>query len=355
MAQTESTTTQITLSPDAIPAAIAQYSIKEAVLESIKQYKSFKISDKPSYDKAVKLANNAKKLRSGIESKRKELVAPALEFQRAINDEAKRLTAIIQPTEKHLNSEIKRIDDEEAARKLLLHKKRSDELREAGFMFDGRFWMAGLFSLEASKISELNEEDYGNILDDGKKYVEGERKRKEAEEQRQREEAERIRADREKLDREKAEMAEKLAELEKLKSQQEQQPKSIDNAFDNHPPLNDDLQRIGNGERVPDPFFTPSSNEEHPQRMNPFTGARFNPTNGININNEIIRNAADDALSSDGKEFSAKLNGLPYVGESSSVQEFKRGQESMRRAVLALLSGTEKFTRSQLIDKIQSL
>lgn len=95
------------------------------------------IEDKNGY-KAVKSARMIVKThRVDVDKRRKELTADALEWQRKINAEAKRITLLLEPIEEHLQSEEKRIDDEIEAIKIAKQKAEMQKLQERIDMLNG--------------------------------------------------------------------------------------------------------------------------------------------------------------------------------------------------------------------------
>lgn len=68
-----------------------------------------------------------KNARLAIEARRKELVAPALEFQRQVNDSAAALIELVQPTEKALEAKQRSLEAEERAEKERQRRAQFDE------------------------------------------------------------------------------------------------------------------------------------------------------------------------------------------------------------------------------------
>jgi hypothetical protein len=96
----------------------------------------------------LKVVNAARKVVKGyridVDKRRKELNADALEYQRRINGEAKRITALLEPIENHLANEEKKIDDEIERIKLEKEQAEAEKLKERistltrlGFKFNG--------------------------------------------------------------------------------------------------------------------------------------------------------------------------------------------------------------------------
>lgn len=75
------------------------------------------IDDKDGYSRVSESLKFVVRKRNEIEAKRKELKEDSLKYQRAVDGEAKRLTALLSPAEAHLKSEKERIDNEIKRRK----------------------------------------------------------------------------------------------------------------------------------------------------------------------------------------------------------------------------------------------
>lgn len=130
-----------------------------AIEELDKQYMSLKINDhedKNNYKIVKDSRRIIKNYRINVEKRRKELTTDALKFQRAINEEAKRIISLLEPIESHLlrqeeffESENERIKLEKEAiekEKLKIKKQeRSKKLESIGFIFS---FLKGGFSCE---------------------------------------------------------------------------------------------------------------------------------------------------------------------------------------------------------------
>lgn len=143
----------------------------------------------------LKAVNAARKIvktyRIDVDKRRKELNADALEYQRRINGEAKRITALLEPIETHLESQEKKVDDEierikrekeeaEAAR----FKLRVTKLTFLRFVFDGVHYYStylDTFNNEVMKVSvlllkQMTDEVFNDFYDNAKHYFEIEEK-----------------------------------------------------------------------------------------------------------------------------------------------------------------------------------
>lgn len=197
--------TIIELTDEQVSAALAEFDITEATLEKIRKYKDFTV-DGPGDKKNVKIAKSKYKkirqLRIDIDKKRKEIIRPALDFQSAVNDEAKRLTGEVKPVEDHLKEVVDKVKREEEALKAKKMKERRQKLIDAGYKFDGQFYALGELALHPSALTDADEETIDQWLRDGKRETE----RMEREEAERKAEAERIRKEKEKLEKDRREL-----------------------------------------------------------------------------------------------------------------------------------------------------
>lgn len=113
---------------------LVEYSRTEAALAALREKYSGAQFDLTTTagDKAARAARlDLKTLRTSLEAKRKELKAPAVEFGRKIDDEAKRITAEIvaleDPIDAQIKADEKRRDDERIERERIIAE------RAAGF------------------------------------------------------------------------------------------------------------------------------------------------------------------------------------------------------------------------------
>lgn len=200
-----------------------------------KKYLKLKVKDKD--DKAgyelVKAAyNEAVKIRTGTDKKRKELGAPYDAIKKGINDHANdNIIGVLSASEKHLKTEKEKYEAweaEETERKKkeaeALLKARIDELKENGMVFEeamGLYSIGENISVDAVSIQKYSETDYKFFL----AKVQAEKKRIDAEKaeadriaaeeaQRQKDEAARIEREAKELRDEKVEAREdKLTEI----------------------------------------------------------------------------------------------------------------------------------------------
>lgn len=174
------------------------------------------INDKEGYKITSAALSKVKKIRTSIESKRKELKAVALEYGKAVDGEAKRLTALVEPIEAELKTKVDAIDKAIEQEREKERIRRNNAMIEAGFSLSGGLYFAGPFNYSIEQVQSASLESLEEIL------------------QRGRDEQTRVKAEQERIAKEREENARKAKELAereaRLKALEEQQNKTIDAA-----------------------------------------------------------------------------------------------------------------------------
>lgn len=222
---------------------LIEFNVTDAAIQELAtQYLPLKIDgleDKQG-QKAVKEARSiVKRYRIDIDKKRKDLNADALEWQRKINAEAKRITLLLEPIESHLVAEEKRIDDEierlkrekEEAEAVRYHE-RVTKLIAINFSFDGIKFKSNYLDtfndapieIAVLHLKQMDETPFNEFFENAKSYFEIEQKRKMEElrldqERRLQEEAER-KANAEKLEQERKQIEAERLRLEAIAKEQ---------------------------------------------------------------------------------------------------------------------------------------
>lgn len=184
-----------------ITTALKEYNIPDTAIAKYRQdfmVLSVKgVDDKDGYDLCHSARMEVKGKRVEVEKTRKKLKEDALEYGRAVDKEAKRITALLEPIENYLLSQEKIVDDEKER-----IKKAEENAR-----------------IEAENAAKKAEEER---LEKIRQEQEAERKRLEAiaEEQRQKEAA--IRAEQEAIEKEKQRIANEQIRQEEEKIRKEQ-------------------------------------------------------------------------------------------------------------------------------------
>ena len=115
-----------------IETALQEYKVTDAAIAKYKQeYMPLvvkDINDKEGYDLCHAARMEVKEKRVAVEKTRKKLKEDSLEYGRAVDKEAKRITALLEPIEAHLLTQEKVIDDElERKRQALINAKLEEE------------------------------------------------------------------------------------------------------------------------------------------------------------------------------------------------------------------------------------
>lgn len=127
------------------------------------------IDDKEGKNSVSSARKIVKGYRVDVDKRRKELNADALEYQRRINGEAKRITALLEPIENHLENEEKKISDE--LEKIAKEKQdiiearyadRIAKLIEIGFKFTGKIFCADYHDKFTSNSFDVTSDELMN-------------------------------------------------------------------------------------------------------------------------------------------------------------------------------------------------
>ena len=170
----------ITQTEGYIEQALKKYSVTDAGIAKLKaEYMPLKIKaidDAVGY-KLVRAARmEVKALRIDVEKTRKGLKEESLIFGRAVDGEAKRITALLEPIEDYLhtqektvNEEKQRIKDEEANKERERIQARIKKLYDMGVVFDGFGYVykgkeGENIEVSGEQIKDMPDEEYQNLI-----------------------------------------------------------------------------------------------------------------------------------------------------------------------------------------------
>lgn len=203
--------------------SLTSYGISDQLIDELKNdYGKLTIAgpdDAATYETATTAIARVRKLRTGVEATRKRIKQPFWDAGVAIDNEAKRITAELEPIERHLAGQIQTVDAERERRRKAEEVRRINLLNAAGFTLVGQAYVAGAIVLHWDDVTNLTVEQFEKVVADGKAAIEAQR----IEQERQRQEQERIANERAELERLKAEIEAREAAL-KAKEQPEPQP-----------------------------------------------------------------------------------------------------------------------------------
>ena len=160
---------------DVISTEIKKFNLADAkIAELKKQFKDLKISgveDKDGYKAVSEAIKIVRTYRTGVEKVRKQIKEDYLKTGRAIDEEAKRLTASLEEIENPLKDKKQEIDDEIQAEKdrqeaeaQAKTDKRVEELEAVGIKFDGRFYSIGEdISVDIVTIKDFTDEQFAEF------------------------------------------------------------------------------------------------------------------------------------------------------------------------------------------------
>lgn len=172
--------TAIRTMSDTIKTELKKFNITDAAIQRLSdEYLPLKIesiADKKSYREVRKARLDIKSKRVAVENKRKELKADALAFGRAVDNEAKRITALLVPIEEHLSSQEKWVNDEKERIKQEELRKERERIQK---MSDALAKYGTAISYEL--LCEMSQDEYSCALEEAKHDWEQQQAKKEEE------------------------------------------------------------------------------------------------------------------------------------------------------------------------------
>lgn len=160
---------------DVISTEIKKFNLADAKIAELKeQFKDLEISgveDKDGYKAVSEAIKIVRTYRTGVEKVRKQIKEDYLKTGRAIDEEAKRLTASLEEIENPLKDKKQEIDEEIQAEKdrqeaeaQAKTDKRVEELEAVGIKFDGRFYSIGEdVSVDIVTIKDFTDEQFAEF------------------------------------------------------------------------------------------------------------------------------------------------------------------------------------------------
>lgn len=156
---------------------IAKLDINEQKIQAVKR-ECMKITishlnDKDNIKKAQEAKSKLRKMRTGVEAKRKEIKADYLKIGAGIDAAAKKYTTAIEEIEERIDAELdkyeawKKEEDERIEREAAkLLKDRVDILIGAGMVFNSLYYVIGpAISIGIDVIKVMKEEDFNSLLE----------------------------------------------------------------------------------------------------------------------------------------------------------------------------------------------
>ena len=160
---------------EVISTEIKKFNLADAKIAELKEtFKDLEISgveDKNGYKAVSEAIKIVRTYRTGVEKVRKQIKEDYLKTGRAIDEEAKRLTASLEEIENPLKDKKQEIDDEIQAEKdrqeaeaQAKTDKRVEELEAVGIKFDGRFYSIGEdVSVDIITIKDFTDEQFAEF------------------------------------------------------------------------------------------------------------------------------------------------------------------------------------------------
>lgn len=168
---TDTTNTLVIIPGDAISKAVQAYELPDEQIRVMREFcEKIAIAgpeDKANYKLATQAYSKVKKTRTAIEAKRKELKEPALEFGRAVDAEAKRLTALIEPVESALKAKIDVIDREKERQEQERRNHLHNEMITAGYKFQSGVYVVGNMLHSQQQVWDATQAQIVDMIQNG--------------------------------------------------------------------------------------------------------------------------------------------------------------------------------------------
>ncbi len=322
------------------------------------------IQDRDAYLTAQDGYKLVRNHRLAVERKRKEIVEFPNKFLKAVNGEAKRITELLTPIEEHLKLQVGVYEQAEAAEKQRKANELRTKLLEAGFKFDGNFYVCGMHTITADSLADMDDDRLQYYLKEGASIVAAEKAaeaRRQAEIKAQQEAAQALEAERKALAAQKAEFerlkAEQEAKFEQMRKDMEAKLAAF-NAAQN-PPVVEEVKK----EETPTPVSASGRkwNEPQPPAMPPkMTQEEYatftKPTPGITVHPEKQNVIDGPKVISDVPAHMETADQVDAaISESGHTIEYIDGFEHCRAAALEIINNPDIKKRSEFIELIKNL
>lgn len=322
MKQQNTTVVPFEVTPEQIEIAknsLIQETIKsfDGLQEIIDTYSNVELNDikeLSAYKFVVEGEKLVKKLKTQVEKKRKELTAPALEFQRNLMELKNEIDANLDPVLKHLSTQRISFEDKLKAEEERLFAERCELLSNNGYNVFGSTYICGAISIPMGNLNTLSDEEFNYYVELGKKEV----ARKKAEE-------DRIKAEKEALQKERQEMA---AEKEALKKEREELQKELAELKAQKTALDKTYNKV---EEIKEPKL----DEKPKENEKPKTQETPKETKPEIIQPNLKKPTTENPLG----ESKFEANTLTVAGFNL-----------FRNRLISLLSGDEPITRGNLLE-----
>lgn len=286
------------------------------------------VDDKANYKTASAALTKVKKYRTGIEAKRKELKEPFLEAGKAIDAEAKRLTALLTPIEEALSAKIKAIDNEAARLEQERRKQLHEQMLKAGYTLETGVYNVGRKFVAPQQVWDAKPEQLEAIIVDGLNEV--------------------ARLEQEAKERE--EQAKKIAELE-AKIAEGKKAQGVVEEYPNEGTPFGSMKVYPNVTLVPDPDM-----KDNEVRVEMTTAPMKEMSNAFGTNtNDMFANIPPLHPNAPTEPSGPATNHTLVPPCTTTIFDYENGWNACREAVLKMMRSDVKLTRQQWIENVEQL
>lgn len=339
-----------------ISKAIQQYGVTDMYINDLKEgLKGLTIAgvaDKDGYEVVRKSIAMVRDLRSSVEKKRMDLNRNAIDYKKAVDEEAKRITGLLLEIEtplkqqkEFIDAEKARIKAEEEQRKHAQFVERTTALIQRGYNFNGSMYVNSDSIVTANDIREFSDGQWNEVLvraEELFQQAQAEARAKAEAEAKAREEQEQKLAEQQRLiDEQNRQIQAQQLENERLQYENRTQW-LINNGF-----KLENAYWEKNGYGLPDMIVLKSPSETWKHELT-----------------QVLNNikTAEEAIAKIGRseETAPVTEPEPAIAPAQQATEleprtYEQGYEECRQAVLALFTDGKQRIKAQYITEIQSL
>lgn len=309
------------------------------------------INDREAYIIAQDGYKIVRNHRLAVERKRKELVEFPNKYLKAVNGEATRIKDLLTPIEEHLKLQVGVYEQAEAAEKERLAQERRAKLTEAGFKFDGAFYVCGMHTISTTQLVDMDEERLAYYVKEGQAIIAAEKaaeQRRLAEIEAQKAAAAALEADRKAFEAQKAEFArqqaEQLAAMEKMRQEMEAklaalQPKPEPVV------VTEQTIKTESGHEAKVVALPVSGITVHPEKQNVIDGTKLVTPTVEEYGNAPLAGAPSHMETADQVDEAIANSGRSF--------EYIEGFEDCKQAVLAIFADPTPRKRGEFVEAIK--
>lgn len=292
-----------------VSATVGSYDSLESLEKTYLSMSVENVEDLPAYTAIVDGAKKVKSMRIAVDNKRKEITKPAIDFRDNLKSKSDAIIARLKPIEEHLLAEKKKFDDKKKAIEDKLFADRTKDLAGNGYKLVGTIYMCGAIQVDVKKIVSLTQDEFAFYINEGKKEL----ARVAAEEKRKADEKAAMYKRLAELEAREKEIAAREAALKEKEVEVKAQANALEETYEKVE--KEEVQPKGESEPVVKKESAPVVEKKDAPKQPEKTVTKEEP----------------------------------FISSDDYQDGFDAGFNDMRNRLVQLLSGTQKFTRADIV------